>query len=234
MKEKRFLKKVVAKVMIFVLLLSGIFINCPQKMYAADNKVATVYIVSCKSGASGSAGAFSGHTFLVVKNKTDSKIAVGHYNLGGGNIMSIGSWGNISDGEYVYYNIEKYRMVNDIFGYTPSVYYKVNITNEQLKKLTKAINDNYTWTLTKNCSRFARYCWNSMFDKDSSYHIEAASIVETPVAMYDKIKEMDGYKKNFEFGEKRNCTMSKVFVHTSSSKENLSKDAKADVKLENN
>lgn len=139
--------------------------------------------------------------------------------------MTIGSWGNIPDGKVAYYNIEKYRMLKTNLSYSPNVYYKVTVTQKQLSSLTSAINNNYTWTNTKNCARFARYSWNCMFSSDSKYHIDAAN-VETPRKMYTKIKKMSGSKKNFSFGSKRTCSFKYVYRHTKSSKENLSTAAK--------
>lgn len=108
----------------------------PQEFKAADT-VAYVYIVSYTDevGSSGATG-YGGHTFLAVKNLTDDKLTIGHYNLGGNHIMSIGSWGNIPDGNYTYYNIEKYRMVNGVYTYTPSVYVRAEVTANQISKLS--------------------------------------------------------------------------------------------------
>lgn len=192
--------------------------------------VATVYIISYK-GSSGSSWSSQGHTCLAVRNDSDSTITIGHYNLSAGSIMTVGSWGNISDGKYAYYNIEKYRMVNNIFAYSLSVYYKVSVTLSQIDKLTTAINNNYTWSETKNCARFARYCWNCMFSSTSAYHIPASSTVETPTQMYSKISNMSGYSTNFKFGSSRWCTMDYVYRHTSGGKASLSSAAQRDVKM---
>lgn len=206
-------------------------VNSSANLNAASaTKVATVYIISYK-GSAGSSWSTDGHTFLAIRNDSDSKIAIGHYNLSAGSIMTVGTWGNISDGKYAYYNIEKYRMVNGVFSYTPNVYYRASVTSSQIGKLTNAINDNYTWSTNKNCSRFARYCWNSMFSSSSAYHIDASSTVETPTQMYSKISKMSGHSTSFKFGSSRTCTMDYVYRHTASGKASLSTAAKKDVKL---
>ncbi len=227
MRKRKFLSLVLSVILLF----SFISFSIPQDVYASDS-VAYVYIVSYSQTAGSSAGGLGGHSFLVVKNLTSDTITVGHYNLGGEHIMSIGSWGNISDGAYAYYNIEKYRMVNDIWSYTPSVYVRAAVSQSQLDKLSTAINNNYTWTSTLNCSRFARYCWNSMFSSSSSYHIDASSTIETPVQIYNKIQARSDCRSNFEFGSTRTCVMDNVYVHTSTSKAHLSNAAKSDVMMQ--
>lgn len=204
-----------------------------EPVETTSTKIASVYIVSYKSSA-GSSWSIDGHTFLAVRNDSDSAITVGHYNLTSGSMLTVGSWGNIADGKYAYYNIEKYRMINlsNKASYNPNVYYKVEVTASQLASLTTAINNNYTWTNQKNCSRFARYCWNSMFSSSSQYHIDASSTVETPTQMYTKISQMNGYKTNFKFASNRWCTMEYVYRHTASSKASLSADAQKNVKME--
>ena len=123
-------------------------------------------------------------------------------------------------------------MVNDIWSYTPSVYVRAAVSQSQLDKLSTAINNNYTWTSTLNCSRFARYCWNSMFSSSSSYHIDASSTIETPVQIYNKIQARSDCRSNFEFGSTRTCVMDNVYVHTSTSKAHLSNAAKSDVMMQ--
>ena len=191
---------------------------------SSGKKTASVYIISYKD-EDGSSWSIDGHTFLSIRNDSSQTIKVGHYNLSSGSIMTIGSWGNIPDGKVAYYNIEKYRMLKTNLSYSPNVYYKVTVTQKQLSSLTSAINNNYTWTNTKNCARFARYSWNCMFSSDSKYHIDVAN-VETPRKMYTKIKKMSGSKKNFSFGSKRTCSFKYVYRHTKSSKESLSTAAK--------
>lgn len=233
MKKNKRNKKIVVRTIGLILLCVSLLLNFTSNVKADSTVVATVYLVSNGTNTSGASSAITGHSFLVVKNHTSSSLTIGHYNLGKYKYLSIGTWGNIADGDYAYYNIEKYRMINGICSYTPNVYLKVNVTKSQLEKLTKKINENYTWTLTKNCSRFARYCWNSMFSKDSRYHIEAADLVETPSLMYEKIKDNNYSHANFAFPSSATCGIKKVFVHTKDSKENLSKRAIKNVKLEN-
>lgn len=121
MKKKRRLSLFLS----FLLLFNFIGFANPQVVKAADNGVAYVYIVSCSETAGSSGENSREHTFLVVKNLTDSTLTVGHYNLGGNHIMSIGSYGNIYDGKYAYYNVEKYRISGSAIETPEQIYNKI-------------------------------------------------------------------------------------------------------------
>lgn len=198
---------------------------------AAAGDIATVYIVSCNESSSGSSGILDGHAFLVVRNDSNSNITVGHYSLKPDFILSVGTWDDsvVPDGACAYYNIEKYRMINTRIDYLPSVYLKASVNQTELSKLTNAINNNYTWEVTKNCARFARYCWNSMFSSTSSYRIPAAT-VESPMSLVNKIKEKSSYSTNFKFGASRTCGIGSVYRHTAGGKVSLSAQAEKAVK----
>lgn len=215
--------------LVFLMFLSLVNFCEPQVVRASDT-VAYVYIITCTSTVGSSEEGKREHTFLAVKNLLDEDLRVGHYNLGGKHIMTIGSFGNIYDGKYAYYNVEKYRMVNDLASYTPNVYLRAAVSASQMEKFGEAINRSNVWTEIYNCAGFARDCWNSMFSVLDDEYIPSSTI-ESPLSIFDKIKSRLDCRYNFEFGDTRTCTMDKVFVHTSTDKENLSIVAQYQVML---
>lgn len=233
-RKTEYAKRSVCLVLSCFLLLSCFSFVGTRDVVAANPKVAKVYIITYKQGDSGSSTpkTFSifGHTFFAVLNTSKTKIKVGKYKLSPNAFLTLGTWGNIPDGKKIYYNVEKYRMINTSTKYLPNVYLSKKVTKSQLNKLSSTINDNNQWSVMKNCARFARYCWNSMVGKKSKLRIKAASIIETPAAIYKKIKKKRFHKSDFAFGEKRFCKMRHVFVQKRGKLKSLSKKAKKKVR----
>lgn len=151
---------------------------------AAESTVATVWVVACTDG--------NGHAFIVVKNTSTKSITVGKYSLGAGRVMTTGTFGNLEDGKCLYYNVEKYRMVNGFCAYTPNVALSENVTSSQLSTLSSTIVSNTKWTLTSNCSTFATKCWNSFSSRKLS-----AGAINTPSGLTSSIKKNSGYASDF-------------------------------------
>lgn len=150
----------------------------------AQANVARVWVVSCTDGL--------GHAFLVVENTSSDTITVGTYQLGAGQICSVGTFGNLKDGKCLYYNAEKYCIINKTRSFTPNVALREDLTDSTLATLSNTISNNTSWATLSNCSTFAERCWNSF----SSRKINAGWI-DTPAGLSNSIKKIGGYESNF-------------------------------------
>lgn len=113
---------------------------------------ATLQIVSSPNATSIKSGSgFLGHSFLIVKNTGNATIKVGHMSVPVGNSITIGTFGNRDNHKGIWYNIEGYNGLNGTrYGLTTA------LTGSQLNTLNKTINANDKWSLTRNCSYFAK------------------------------------------------------------------------------
>lgn len=163
---------------------------------------ATMQIVSFTGGGgiSSSVG-LNGHTFLIFKNIGNSEITIGHMPLEAGDSVTIGTFGNRSAHEGIWYNIEGYG------GATPPTYALLTgVTYGELIDINKAINDHDSWSITDNCSSFAVDVWNA---GNSGKTLSGGN----PAAVVNSIKRQDGYTTNPTIPSK---SASDIARHTSS------------------
>lgn len=79
------------------------------------------------------------------------------------------------------------------------------LTGNQLDTLNKTINNNDTWSLSKNCSYFAKTVWNSVNDN-------VILSGTNPSSLADSIKNKSGYQTNLSIPSKGIDTIAR---HTS-------------------
>ena len=166
----------------------------------AQASVATVWVVSCTDGL--------GHAFLVVENTSSENIMVGKYQLAAGQICSVGTFGNLKDGKCLYYNAEKYCIINKYRPFTPNVALHEDITDSTLATLSNTIISNTSWATLSNCSTFAEKCWNSFSSRKLS-----AGWIDTPAGLSNSIKKNSGYESNFSISG--SCSQDEVKYQSS-------------------
>lgn len=151
------LKRIICLLMTVLLIAS---LAAPASAAASSGNVAVMSVFAWTKNA-----ADPGHAWLYFENTSKSTITVGKYKLAPGKAVSVGIFMNSTrkEGRGVYYNLESY-LVNK-FGASGRVSISQKITSAELKKVTKCINKNNTWTPARNCSWFAAKVWNTVADK---------------------------------------------------------------------
>ncbi|MDE6125113.1 MAG: hypothetical protein K2G22_07805, partial [Eubacterium sp.] len=143
--------------------------------------IGSLQVVSAPiAGSSGIAG-LSGHSFIIVKNTSDSTITVGHMPVNAGDSVTIGTYGNRSAHKGIWYNIESYcGLKGTSYGLTSA------LTLNDLNAINKVINDNDKWTNIYNCSYFAKIVWNTLFPTKTISGTD-------PLTLANSIKSKDNY-----------------------------------------
>jgi len=107
--------------------------------------------------------------------------------------VSLGTWGNKSEHTGLWYDLEEYFKYH--YGsYSGAVSISMNLTSSQLNTINSFAINHDTWTLTYNCSSFARDIWNSV----SSIQL-STGIINTPYNLANSIKSVSGYRTGLAF-----------------------------------
>ncbi len=208
------IKKLLGIVLALALVINISFGLTCTKVDAASN-VAYVWIASCTSGT-------TGHAFIAVKNVSSTNIVVGLRPLGPGKIVTLGTYGNLEDGQCLYYNVEKYCMndSNANNNYTPNKYIGEYITSSELSTLNSTINSHTSWSLSYNCAGFAADCWNSFSDRTlsaNSFFIANQyywSPVTLPSYLAINIEQQSSYSTNLSISG--SCSSGEVYYQPTS------------------
>lgn len=98
-----------------------------------------------------------GHAFIIVRNDSSIQLTIGHMTVPAESAITIGTFGNRSTHDGIWYNIEGYHGVSGGYAASYSVPY------DDLSALNDAINyhDSHS-DLTDNCTHFAKDVWNSV------------------------------------------------------------------------
>ncbi len=197
---KRILALFVSVILAFTTFVSTINLYASENVEPRISFCATLQIVSCPNATSINSGSgILGHSFLIVKNTGSTAITVGHMSVPVGKSITIGTYGNRSNHEGIWYNIEGYNGLSATrYGLTTA------LTGSQLNTLNKTINNNDTWSLSKNCSYFAKTVWNSV----SNVTLSGTN----PSSLANSIKKQSGYQTNLTIPSKG---ISAIARHTS-------------------
>lgn len=160
---------------------------------ATNSTVGTLTIFSSNDGGSSSWNT-SGHAFIAFKNSSSSSVTVGGINVGSGHEITIGTWGNKSQHEGIWYNLESY-FANSDSAYGNRVSLSTSVTQSDINTINDIIRNNDKWSLTNNCSSFAVKVWNSV----SSTTLSAGSL-NTPTSLMSNIKSKSGYQTGRSIG----------------------------------
>lgn len=115
-------------------------------------------------------------------------------NVGSGHEITIGTWGNKSQHQGIWYNLESY-FVNNNSAYGNRVSLSMSVTQSDIDTINSIISNNDKWSLTNNCSSFAVKVWNSV----SSTTLSAGS-PNTPTSLMSSIKSKSGYQTGRSIG----------------------------------
>lgn len=144
----------------------------------------TLFTDTSTTAASVLEGLQSGHAFVTVKNESGGPIQVGALgDVQPGETVSIGTWGNKSENQGIWYNLESFFVASNPLAYSSAVALKKPINGAQLETINEYINSpkRNKWSHLNNCSAFATGLWNSVNDWASDIW---AGVVNTPTGAY--------------------------------------------------
>ncbi len=198
---KKSLKKTASFILAVIILLSFSTVAYANEIQPRITFVASIKVVSAPvSGSSGIAGV-SGHSFIIVKNVSNSTIKVGHMSVSVGNSVTIGTYGNRSAHKGIWYNIEGYVGIKGT-----SYSLSTGLTSADLDSVNAVINNNDKWSVTNNCSYFAKTVWNT------AYPTKKISGTD-PLTLANSIKSKDSYITDISIPYK---SKNKIARHTTS------------------
>ena len=129
---------------------------------------------------------YGGHVFLIVTNRLNYEITIGHFPVGAGESITIGTFGDRSAHTGIWYNIEGcLGVLSDCTTYALAT----ALTVTELKAVNNKINELDDWSITENCSYFAVNVWNAT---PTSQTVSGWN----PAAVVSSIKSYDGYLTN--------------------------------------
>lgn len=161
-----------------------------------STRAATVCKLTVFSDISTRAGTSSGHdvglgahSWLMFKNTSASSIKVGGLSVAAGKSVTIGTWGTLGSYKGAWYNYEAICIKEGKYNkrYSKSI----DISSSTLTTLNTLLKSFDSWTLTANCSAYARIIWNR-----SGGTILSSGVVNTPMALANSIKSTDHYNYN--------------------------------------
>lgn len=132
------------------MLLSILAVN-PQKVEAAS----TVGILSIISDGNTDDDWYGVHSFLLYKNTSKQNQIVAGVKVRPNHSITIGTYGNKSDGKGVYINLEAF-LATKYGAYSSRVSLSIPVTSSTLKNINYKIKKCNKWTYTNNCSWFAK------------------------------------------------------------------------------
>jgi hypothetical protein len=150
----------------------------------------TIFADPTSSGGGSSSGSdgsfdFGTHAFITIKNMSSSNINVGKFSgIAPGKTMSLGTWGNKSEHNGLWYDLESYFVYYNS-AYSGRVSVTVAIDQNALNILNSYVINNDYWSTFTNCSSFAVGAWNSFMP--SNYNL-SAGYPNTPKKLTDNIK----------------------------------------------
>lgn len=141
------------------------------------------------------------HSWLVVKNTDSKPIKVGHYNLGPGLSVTIGTWGNIEQHKGIWYNYEGY-LYNK---FSTHVSISKNATQLELNDFNTAVNSFDRWNIVNTCAYFAGYVWDHTFSSPK------VNVGAYPSLLATSLKGISGYVTNRSIPSK---TKDNIYYHS--------------------
>lgn len=198
---KNYIKKITVFVLTLVFAFSYATYAYASEMTPRISFSATMQIVSRPStdDSSNSSGAL-GHSFLIIKNVGVSTIKIGHMSVAVGDSITVGTFNKRENHTGIWYNLEGNQgSKGTSYGLT------CGLTGAQITTVTDTINAHNEWSVTKNCSYFAKTVWNSV---NSSAKLSG----NDPLTLANNIKKINGYVTNPSIPKKNR---SQVAIHTS-------------------
>lgn len=196
---KKAVKRLPSIVAVFLVVTCLIFSFAPIANAATQYSVFVLVRIVAYTGGS-SSGSLSGHACLIVYNESTIPITIGHMTVGVNDYITIGTFGNRSAHEGIWYNIEAANMTAISASDFAQTCYGIT-TLSQISTLNSAINGSDEWTLTKNCAYFAKHCWNAV--APTSLQLSGG----TPSALRSSILSHGGTSANLPTTNKPSSTI---------------------------
>lgn len=197
---KNYIKRITAFILTLAFAFSYATYAYASEMTPRISFSASMQIVSRPSvDSSSESSSFLGHSFLIIKNVGVSTIKIGHMSVAVGDSITVGTFNTRENHTGIWYNLEGYQgSKGTSYGLT------CGLTGAEVATVTDTINAHNEWSVTKNCSYFAKTVWNSV----SSVKLSG----NDPLALANSIKKINGYVTNPSIPHKEK---SQVAIHTS-------------------
>ncbi|MCL1838057.1 MAG: hypothetical protein FWG47_01915 [Propionibacteriaceae bacterium] len=104
--------------------------------------------------------------------------------------MTVGTFGNKSDGKGVYFNLEAYRKMS-----TGNSIANPSLSAGDVKTLSKYVTEHSYWTCPENCSVWASRAWNLFADTKKQL---SPGYPATPTKLKGSIGKLSGYEENIK------------------------------------
>lgn len=140
-----------------------------------------------------------GHAFLSVTNISDATFFVGDWEVDPDETITIGLW-NVLQHSGVWYNLES-NYIEEYNKYNKRVSITIGIDSEDIKALSKHINNNDRWTPLYNCSKFALKAWNLVAEENEKINDK---FIVSPSYLVNEITKFEEYQEN------KDCNTEKV------------------------
>lgn len=161
--KNRFLKKMVAVLIVVSVVLLGALDVYAQQPYSNAEFAVSLDIISYNSPVLTSDGSGNGHSFIVVHNFNSYAIQVGHMRVPSNESVTVSVFDNRANHKGVWYNIEGYH-ASAIENASPARL-STGLSQEELNTLNSYINNyDYYSLASNNCSQFSKRCWNAVSD----------------------------------------------------------------------
>lgn len=134
-----------------------------------------------------------GHSFLSLENISDHTITIAGVDIPVGKTLAIGTW-SISSHFGVWYNVES-NYITEYNKYDGRLSITTGITDEDVDKLTKYINNHDYWTPLTNCSCFALNMWNEVVSDGEKL---PKPLIYNPAHIAKCIRNFESYETNKE------------------------------------
>lgn len=139
---------------------------------------------------------FNGHAFITIENLNANSIKAGKMTAYAYETVSLSTWGNKSQHNGLWYNLESYFANKG--EYDGRVSLSRYTTSSELETLNSYINSHDSWSAFTNCSSFATGAWNTISSTKLS-----AGWINTPSNLKGSIKK-NSYSINRAIGYNSN------------------------------
>lgn len=132
----------------------------------------------------------TGHSYIVIRNLTNSQMTIGHYPLPSYGSITLGLWPGIATGSYrdgVHYYYEGYKFSYEAYRPNDDYFISSNIILARFNTMSDFINSkNDTYGLfSYNCVDFAKDVWNSATGQSIIGNTTFAGLIDVPLYLRD-------------------------------------------------
>ena len=136
------------------------------------------------------------HAWISIKNTSSADLSVLGFSLKPGSELYLGTYGNLSNGNGLYWSHEPYAATHQGETYTGRVSLTQDISSSQLTTLANWVKAHNLWTLIGNCSWFAASAWDTV----AATKVSAGRFIPTPSQLKASITSLSGWVLNKPWG----------------------------------